>query len=219
MSKTEEEQIEDLKRWWEKNGKFVIIALIVVVAATVGGRTWQDYRETKMLNASNEYAAMMNAVEAGQGEEALQKGSRLIEQYAQTQYAVLAALVMAKADVEKNDLAAAEKHLSWVLDNSQDENFKHIARTRLARVLIAVGKIDAAISQAEVADKGAYADTYSMIKGDAYVAKGDLAMARNAYETALAGKDLTPQMRQLLQMKLDDVSSGANKVAAEGMDS
>ena len=53
--KTDEEQIEDLKRWWEANGKYVIIAALLLISGVVGGRVWLNYTHSTLENASAQY--------------------------------------------------------------------------------------------------------------------------------------------------------------------
>ena len=46
--KTEEEQVEALKRWWQANGK----SLILTIAVTVGGvLSWNAYQDQQVSQA------------------------------------------------------------------------------------------------------------------------------------------------------------------------
>ena len=42
---TEEEQIEALKRWWDENGKQVVLAIVLTVGGYFG---WQAYGPTTL---------------------------------------------------------------------------------------------------------------------------------------------------------------------------
>ena len=70
------------------------------------------------------------------------------------------------------------------MDNSKDSELRHIARLRLARVLIDQGKPDDAI-KALSDEPGAFAARYHEVRGDAYYAKKDLQRASTEYKTAL----------------------------------
>ena len=39
---TEEEQIEALKRWWDENGKQVVLAIVLTVGGYFGWQAWTD---------------------------------------------------------------------------------------------------------------------------------------------------------------------------------
>ncbi|MDH5694585.1 MAG: tetratricopeptide repeat protein [Gammaproteobacteria bacterium] len=205
MSKTDEEQIEDLKKWWEKNGKFVIILLLAVVCGVVGGRAWNNYQDGLKANASSLYDQMMEAVQGGNKEAALTAGGRLVESYSESAYAVLAALNLAKLEVEKGDTQSARTRLSWAIDKAQMDSLKHVARLRLTQLLLDANELDQALSQTAVPDAGEFASAYSALKGDIYSKQGKLGEARIAYQQALERTDLAPQLRRTVQMKLDDL--------------
>ncbi|MEJ2181135.1 MAG: tetratricopeptide repeat protein [Gammaproteobacteria bacterium] len=138
----------------------------------------------------------------------------MLGQYADTPYAGLAALTMAKIKTDKDDLATAKSHLRWAMDNVQQNEIKLEAQIRLARVLLAEQKYDEALQQINSINLPPYKVTVEELKGDIYVAKGNTENARTAYSLALAELDqsesnVSPRMRNFLQMKLDDLGEVA----------
>lgn len=204
---TEEEQIASMKRWWETNGKFVIIGLIVVVASVVGTRAWQNFEISTISKASAQYDLMMQELEADRLDSVLQRGAEIIKNNPDLQYAVLSAMVVAKVEVEKGNNDAAFQRLSWALENAKSDKLKHIIRIRLAKVLLAQGKLNEALTHATFPQQGEFTSQYSIVQGDIYVKKGEVGSARTAYSTALNDKSMGSQLRNFVQMKLDDLGA------------
>lgn len=203
--RTDEERIEVIKAWWEKNGKFLIVALIVIVSTVVGGRVWMNFKQAETGKVSAQYDLLLEEMDAGKVDSALQRGATIVEQNGSTEYAPLAALAMAKMEVEKNDLTNARLHLQWALDHASLDEIKHVARLRLARVLMAEAKFDDALSLANTSDTGAFAGEYDFLRGEVYSAKGQVDQARTAYESALKSETLGGQTKSIIRLKLDDL--------------
>lgn len=208
---SEQEQVEAIKKWWDENGRMLIIGVVVALAAVFGWRTWQDNREEKMAQASNHYQMLLEHVNAGEGREVTEVGRRIIGEYQDTAYAVLASLAMAQQAADQGDLDGASAHLRWAMDNSALAEIKDLARSRLARLLIAQGKPDEALKLLAGLDKGSFSAVYQEIRGDAYLAQGKRAEAHQAYSAALADFADTPAKQQLLRMKLDDLADAGAK--------
>ncbi|UCE90705.1 MAG: tetratricopeptide repeat protein, partial [Pseudomonadota bacterium] len=54
---SEREQIEALKKWWNENGKSIVIGIAIGVAVVAGYRGWIAYRTDLAQDASLLYAA------------------------------------------------------------------------------------------------------------------------------------------------------------------
>lgn len=201
--RTEQEQIEDIKQWWEKHGKTIIIGVIFLISGVIGGQVWMDYQESTKARVSYEYDSMLNEMRDGNIDSAMQHGSMLIEKNAESAYAPLAALALAKMDVEKGDLAAAATHLRWVVDHATLDEVKAIARVRLAKVLLAQDNADEALSLVTGNVPSNFIAAFANVRGDIFVKKGDVASAKTAYQSVLDDQEATPQVRQQVQLKLD----------------
>ena len=200
---TEDEQVEALKKWWRENGTAVIAGAALGVAALGGWRFWEHHQETQAAEASDLFASVQESLN-NNDIAALQSNTQTIQtNYKSTPYAALATLHLAKSQVEKGELAAAINSLRWVIDNSKQDTVQHIARIRLARVLIAENKLEEASSVINHAIPQAYASLVNEIRGDIYVAKGEMEQAKQAYDQALefaAGSGV-----EYLQMKRNNL--------------
>ncbi|WP_455217109.1 YfgM family protein, partial [Kaarinaea lacus] len=183
----------------------------------VGGRAWVEGQNAYIETAYSEYQAMINSVAAGNNADAESRGAAILGQYADTPYASLAALAMAKIKLENGDLVAASSHLRWALENTKQETVKHETRLRLGRILLAEGKTSEALALLNVTDTGVYTSAYEHLKGDIYVKEGKAESARTAYGRAL--DELLPgsQDRRLLQIKLDDLGGTGRMESGEGV--
>jgi predicted negative regulator of RcsB-dependent stress response len=211
---TEEQQIAAIKQWWKENGSSVVTGIVLGLAVLFGSKAWFAYQERNAQNASNVYAAMMHALQAGDVLNTGEKAGMLLADYGNTPYAALGALALARTRLEEGDTTAARGQLQWVLDNGNSEIFRDIARLRLARVLIADGELDAAmsmVSQAESYD--AFGALFTEVRGDIERARGNLAAASAAYQQALAAMPPGSQARELLQLKYNDAHAASSSAA------
>ena len=207
--RTEEDQIDAIKRWWEKNGKFLIIGLIFVFAGVVGGGVWRDYEQNAQFVVSNEFDAMMEELRTDKVDEALKRGGQLVDKNKDSYYAIMTSLAMAKLEVEKDNLDAAKLRLTWALENNKQAGIEHIIRLRLIRVLIASDKLNEALTHALKGNASDFSSEYAVVKGDIYRAQGEFTQARNSYQLAMQSDGATPQTKQIIQLKLDDLGDSS----------
>ena len=207
---TEQEQIEAIKKWWKENGTAVVFGLAIGTAALVGWNMWSDHTRNQQESASMAYQQLMTALASAENDAVLKRAERLKSDHADSAYAVLGAMAAAKANFDKSDLEAAKRELQWALDHSDDVSMQHIIRLRLARLMIATGKNDEALSLLEkVSNRSGFAAGYDELKGDVYIATGKIDLARTAYKKALT-EDANSANSRFVQMKLDDLGSGDN---------
>lgn len=207
--RTEEEQIEAIKKWWDENGKQTIAAVVIVAGGWFGFQSYQGSQQAAGEAASIVYQELI-ALNNSETEE--DKGARsllldqLKTQHGGTVYAEFAGLFKAKDAVAAGDLESAAAELEGVLNSTSDEALKHLARVRLARVLIAQEKADEALSLLAAEPTEAFVAEYEETKGDAFYAKGQKAEAAEAYDKAVVAGERIGANNPILKMKLDDLA-------------
>lgn len=204
---TEDEQVEELRKWWRKNGKTIVLALIVGLGALGATRYWMSSQESARAQASAIYDSLVAALEQNDAAVVTEQGGTLVAQYSGTPYATLAALAMAKVKYDQGDPTSAESYLRWVLDNDDDKGMQHIARLRLARVMLDGGQASAALELVNGVDPGEFGGAYEELRGDIYIALNKPDDARRAYLAARTAASMMSDP-QILQMKLDDAGGG-----------
>ncbi|MGV6859243.1 MAG: YfgM family protein [bacterium] len=200
---TDEERVEQIKKWWSENGNYLIAGIALGLSILVGWNYWQKYQVEHAGEASTLYSSIETQVAAGTTKDN-GAAAQLSGDYADTPYALLARLQLAKNYVAQGKLPLAESSLREVVAEGEALMIVDLARARLARVLLADGKADEAIKVLDGITNNAFVSLREEARGDALVSKGDIANAREAYEKAI----LTAGGRaDFLQLKKDDLGS------------
>ena len=201
---SDEELVENIKKWWKANGLSIIIGLAIGLAAIFGWRYWRSYQDHQAEAASQRYEALSQAVEAGKTAEANEQGEALANEFSRSPYTLLAMLQLARLAVQEGDNAVAAERLRWVVEHADRQELKDIARLRLARVLLALNQLAEAETQLEQINSAVFYAEREELKGDLYLARAEPDKARVAYGAALAAAGAGGQ-NALLQMKLDNL--------------
>lgn len=206
---TENEQLEELKKWWKENWRSLTAGVVIGLSAIFAYWAWNNYTQSQAEAASAEYQLLIGEVEKGDAPAGLARAARIRNKYGDTPYAVFAAMAMAKFALDKNDKKAARQHLEWAMNNSEHEIIRHIARLRLARVLLDMSETQAALELATTPEPGSFLSAYEEVKGDIYVKTAKHSEATVAYQRALKALDeqANPEKKALIQMKLDDLGN------------
>ena len=210
MHISEDEQVEALKKWWKENGTAVIIGVAICLSVVVGFWKWREYTENLAYEASDIYVGFTEALADKNTEAQANRYETLKKDYSGTSYAVLAAMQMAKLSIANNDLDKAATELKWALDHAGHDAIAHLARVRLARILVAQKKPDEALTLVNGLKPSAFDAEYAEIKGDIYRQKGDVTGARKAYEAALDSNLFSGKRREFVKMKMSDLGTVVN---------
>ncbi len=192
----EHEQSERVRGWLRKNGVSIIAGVAIAIGGIAGWQWWQKQQGNELANANVQYQVVLKQLQDKKLDEAA-KGVKALEGGKSSLYADLAAMQLAKAQVDagKNDEA-----LATLRGIQADPEFKTAIDQRIARLLIAGGKADEAIKQL-----GSASDSASLeIHGDALMAAGKRDEARGQYEKALKTLDVAAPQRRLLEIKVMD---------------
>ena len=200
----EQEQLDEFKAWWKKNGS---MAINLVLAALVAYSAWQGYhyfQNKKSVEASALYQAMLTTDSTKVGDIKAQS-AKLMDSYDGTPYAGRAAVYAAKANFTANDNKSAKSQLEWAIKNATEDPVKAIASLQLADILFEEKDYDGAQKiLAAINDKG-YAGLKANMQGDILLAQGKQAEAKKAYATALESLDAQGRLHQYTQQKLESL--------------
>jgi predicted negative regulator of RcsB-dependent stress response len=128
----------------------------------------------------------------------------LLEKYPSTLYASMGALSSAKYFFDKADLKAAKAQLQWVIDKTASEEFRDVARLRMANVLLDEKAYDEGLKILDAKHGDAFDAQFAALKGDLLFAKGKPADAKAAYKFALEKADKkNAGLRESVQVRLD----------------
>lgn len=209
-SGTEEEQLAQIKEWWQRNGMPLLLGAGLALVLVFGWQFWQRHQLNQTHGASSLYQQLLNAsLDAGEVDaaEVARLGNLLQKEFAGTHYAQYGSLFVAKVAVESGRLDEAAAELQKVVDKPADETLAELARQRLARVLAAQNKVEEALKLLEGEANKAFAASREELKGDLLVQLGREEDAHSAYTRA---KEALSQDAAVggLQLKLDDLARG-----------
>jgi len=216
---SEKEQIDQIRSWWSEYGGYVIGGLGLGIALLAGLNYYQNSRLEAQLQGSALYETLVEHVASGSLEEAEVVAAELDTEYASTSYAAQGKLILARLYMDKNRDQDAADVLGELLAGDGDEAVKHVARARLARVLLYQGKAQEVVDLLEGQESAAFSATYNELLGDAYHTLGRINDAQVAYQAVL----LDPMSQgtvdqQLVQWKALDLPEAGSEEASDEED-
>ena len=205
---TDDEQLEAVKQAFKEYAPWIIGGILIGAGLLFGYRWYQSHRTDVALQAGAQFSAMTAALQANDKAKSRQLAAGLIKDYPTSPYADQAQLTLARMAVDDGHVSDAVAPLTEVMNHSRDSELQHIARLRLARVLIDQNKPDEAIKLLAEGTPGSFAGRYHEIHGDALVAKKDVSGAVSEYKAALAsGGEEAGVDSALLELKLADLGA------------
>jgi predicted negative regulator of RcsB-dependent stress response len=203
---TDLEREEQLRRWWSENWLWIFGGIALGMALLWGWQYWQRSRLAQAQQDLTAYQAVITSLGQSKFDEAVAEARALRDRHPASPYADQSDLALARMAAEEQKLDVAAQHLRSVMDASKDPELRTVARSRLARVLIAQDKSDEAITLLDMAEAGAFAALYHELRGDAYAAKGDAAAARREYDEALGPQNSAAGLdRAYVELKRDQL--------------
>jgi predicted negative regulator of RcsB-dependent stress response len=200
----EQEQVEELKAWWKQHGSIITAVVVAVAVGFSGWQGWRWYQGSQAAHASALYETLTKAVQANDAKALRDAAGTLVESYPRTLYASMAALVAARYYFDRNDLKSAKAQLAWVIERAPTQDFKDMARLRLAAVLLDEKAYDEALKTLETNSAPAYEAQYAALRGDVLLAKNQTAEAKAAYKLALEKADgADSAFKESVRMRLD----------------
>lgn len=197
--------LERAKAFWKENGRSITVGVVLGVAGIGGYNSWQWWQKEQGEGGSMLYQNMLR--EDVSYVAAKELVSDLRADYSRTLYPAMAGLVMAKRAVEESDNAEAKSQLKWVVDNARDEGVVHVARLRLATLMISEQEASEVLSLLDSVESPQFGGRYAELRGDAHVLSGDPVAARAAYNDSLERLPAGATNRALLQLKLDNLGT------------
>jgi predicted negative regulator of RcsB-dependent stress response len=199
----EQESIDALKAFWNRYGTAILAVVTVVLLAIAGWRGWHWYQANQAAKAGAVYDQLVGAVQAKDTAKVKEFSGVIFEQFSGTAYGQMTALVGARYYLESDDTKAAKPLLQWAMDKAKDDEFKVVARVRLAGVLLQEQALDEAAKLVAIEPANKFLGMVLDRRGDVLVAQNKPDLAREAYAKALEKLDANSPLRSLVQLKLD----------------
>lgn len=210
----EQEQLATINDWWRKYGSLVTWVVIIALAGYAGWGGWKYYQNSQAAQASQLYEELQKAVGAKDNAKVQRATADMQQKFSGTAYAEMAGMTAAKAAFDANDLNGAKTQLQWVIDHGQQDEYKTIAKIRLAGILLDQNAYDEGLKVLSGDVTPEFAGAVADRKGDILVAQNKLDEARVAYQFAIDKTTQGSPGRQLIQIKLDAIGGAPAKAAA-----
>lgn len=198
----EQEQLDEFKAWWAKNGRMVSSIVLVGVLAYAGWQGYQYWISKQSTEASNIYQALVTT-EPSKLDSIKSQATQLTTDYSVTPYAGRAAVFLAKAQYEAKEVDGATKQLNWAINNAKESSIKAIAALQLAGIQYDKKEFAAAKKTLEGIQDQGYLGLKDNLMGDIYLAEGKTEDAKKAYAEALKHLDQQGRLFQLTKQKLE----------------
>lgn len=205
----EQEQLDELRAFWNRYGNFILTLVTVVALAVAGWRGWEWWQHRQAVQAAGVYAQLQQAAQASDAAKARGAAMELLDKYSGTAYAPMGALVAAKVQVDAGDAKAAEPLLAWVVDQGRDDGLRPIARLRLAGLMLDQKRIDEGLKLLSAAPPGRFVPLFADRRGDLLVAQDKRDEARAAYKEAFERLPEGDPLREVVRLKLDALGGAA----------
>ena len=208
----EQEQLDQIKHFWSKYGNAITWVLIVVLGGFAAWNGWNWWQRSQSAKASALHAEIERAAQARDTARLEAALADMQSRFKGTAFAGQATLLAAKARFEAGQADQARAALEWRVSTSKDEAYRSIARLRLAGIDLDAGQFDAALRTLEAPFPAAFDAMAADRRGDALLAKGDVAGAKAQFEKAWTGFSAETEYRRLVEVKL--ASLGVDKSPA-----
>ncbi len=210
----EQEQLDDIKAFWKRHGNLITWLVTAVLLAFAGWNAWNWYQRNQATQAAAMFDELDKAATAGDADKTGRVFNDMKERYAGATLTQQAGLIAARLQYDKGQADAAKATLGWVGDKASEDEYRAIARLRLAGVLLDAKDYPGALKALDGITAKDFAGLASDRRGDVLLAQGKADEARTAYKAAYAAMDDKIDYRRLVEVKLTALAAPPVPAAA-----
>lgn len=201
----EQEQIDQLKHFWNTWGNLISAVVFVIAAGIAGWNAYQYWQTRQATQAAVLLDAIELAIRSGDTSRQEQAFADLRGGHAATQQAAQAGLLVAKTLMDAGKTDAAKDALSWVAEHAKNEGFRALAAVRLAGVLMDQKELDGAWKILKKDFPQEFLGVVSDRRGDVLVLQGKHTDAVAEYRRAYEALDARAEYRKVIEVKLNSL--------------
>ena len=201
----EQEQLDAFKTWWKDNGKWLLLVLGLALGGFAVIQGWKSYQASQSTEAFTLYDELEKQLASNDPKRINDAAAAVMDKFSSSAYAPRAALTAAQVNIQADDLTRAKTQLQWVIDHADESGLQHLARLKLASVLLDEKNFEGALKLLDTKHSEAFAGLYADLKGDVLNAQGKTEEARAAYQQAYDKVDAKSSYRSMIQVKLEAV--------------
>ena len=198
----EQEQLDNLKAFWKQYGNLITWVITACLLAFAAWNAWGWYQRDQAVKAAAMFDELDKAAVAGEVDKVGRIFTDLKDRYGRTVFAEQAGLLAARVQFDKGQADAARASLAWVADNAGQDEYRSVARLRLAGLQLDAKQYDAALKTLDANTAAPFAGLVADRRGDVLLAQGKTAEARSAYQAAWKAMSDKIDYRRLVEAKL-----------------
>jgi predicted negative regulator of RcsB-dependent stress response len=198
VGKTEDEQAEQIKKWLRENGPQIIAGIVMGLSGIWGFDYYNNYQHEQSINARAAYLSVVSSPNSP-------TLATLQSNHKDSDYTQQSVLMMAKHAVSSGNYQQAIDHLSPLL-KTENEFIANTAKLRSAAIYLQMGNYDQALSVLGTDENSAFNALQNHTKGDIYLAQNNIDSAKKYYQLALGQLSTDSELRNLIQIKLNDLN-------------
>jgi len=199
----EQEQLDQLKHFWNQYGNAITWALIVVLGAFASWNFYQYWQRSQATQAAALFDEVERALQAGDAAKIDRVFAEMKDRFGGTAYAQQSGLLIAKHNAGTGKLDAAKTTLTWVAETSSDPGYQAVAKLRLAGLQIEAKTLDAALATLSGTFPASFDALVADRKGDVYALQGNKTQAIAEYRKAFKSFSPAIHYRSLVEVKLN----------------
>jgi predicted negative regulator of RcsB-dependent stress response len=208
----EQEQLDALKAFWNKQGNLITWVLILVLGGFAAWNGWQYWQREQAQKAGALFEELDRAALAGDADKVTRVFADLKDRNPGTAYAQQGGLLAAKVQVARGQIDAAKASLSWVAENAVEDEARQLARLRLAGVQADAKQYTEALKTLDAVKGEGFEALAADRRGDVLMAQGKKAEALVAYQTAWKAMGEKVEYRRLIDAKLTALGASPTPV-------
>lgn len=210
----EQEQLDALKAFWNKQGNLITWTLVVALGGFGAWNGWTWWQRDQAAKAGALFDEIDRAAQNNDAERSLRVFTDLKDRFPRTAFTQQAGLLAAKVQVAKGQSDAAKASLTWVADNAIEDEVRSIARLRLAAVQADAKQFDDALKTLDAIKGEGFEGLVADRRGDVLMAMGKSPEAKAAWLQAYRSMGEKVDYRRLIEAKLTAVGAAPDGPAA-----
>lgn len=199
----EQEQLEELKHFWKKNGNWISWLLIIVLGSLAAWNGYQWWQKNQGMQSSAMLDEVEKVLQAGDAQKIDRAFSDMRERFPSAYTTQQAGLLIAKNHYDAGRTDQSKAALKWLVDNGSDEGLVSIARLRMSAVLVDAKAYDEALKVLETGVADEFAALAADRRGDIYMLQDKKADAQTQYQNAYKAFGDQSDYRRLVMFKLN----------------
>jgi predicted negative regulator of RcsB-dependent stress response len=212
----EQEQLDQLKAFWKQYGTLITWVLILALGGYAAWNGWNLWQRDQGAKAGSLYDELDRAAREGDADRTTRIFADMKERYPRATFTHQAGLVAARTAAEKGQRDAAKAGLAWVAEHAGEDEYRSIARLRLAGMLLDDKKYDEAMKLVDAVGSPQVAALAADRRGDILLAQGKADEAKAAYQTAWDAMDAKVDYRRVVEAKLNVLGATPAAASAPG---